>query len=104
MDAIIYLKGNEEKAKEIALLKNSERKYEVLSVEYILQSIKELSKLRLRYDRKTGVVYIGSEWRSRPSNEMDVMHYDSVDEVIEWELMGWILNGASRLQRGFKVD
>ena len=104
MKNIVYLRGNEEIAKELAFLRNARREFEVLKSDNIIKSIEELSRLNLRYNINTGVVYIGNEWRSRPSNPKDIQVYDTIEDIIEWELMGWILNGASRLQRGFKVN
>lgn len=99
MNTIIYLKGNEEKALQITLERSQQR----YKKESIIKALKSLAKSNLKYNTKNGTVYLGNKWISKPVYKNDIEVYDSIDEVIEWQFVNEIMNGASRLERGFKA-
>lgn len=105
MKTIIYLKGNEEIALQIALEENSKRIGEnhYYKEDNITKAVKELSRANLRYNIKSGITSLKNDWISRPANKDDIEIYNNVHDVIEWEFVNEIMNGASRLERGLKA-
>lgn len=105
MKTVIYLKGNEETALRIALERNNSRfgSNYYYKEENIIKAIKELSKANLRYNTKTGTTYLKNEWICKPTNKNDIEKYDNIEEVIRWQFVCEIMNGASRLERGLKA-
>lgn len=99
----IYLKGNEDLALELALKENASESFFGYSEEDIKKSVEEHAKARLRYNTRTGTIYIRNEWRERPTRKQDIQTYESIEEIVEWELLPSIMNGASRLSRKFKA-
>lgn len=98
MNEVIYLKDNKEKTLELVLKDEASIVYKR---KYIEEGLEELAKKGLKYNTKTGVTYIGREERERFSDKEDIPKYSTVEEVLEDQFVQYVLNSASRLERGY---
>jgi len=60
-------------------------------------------KAKLNYNTKTGKTCYGSEVRAEYTKKEDIQEYMEVLDLVRWELLGWVMNSASRLSRGLKA-
>lgn len=76
--------------------------YLELGAENIQKSLKQHISTDTKYNCKTGVTIVNGEKRSYYLNKKDVPIYNNVEDAIKDQLIPWILNSASRLQRGYE--
>lgn len=96
---VTYLKDH----KELGLEKALEYNKGEFSEENVRKAVEELAKAGLKYNDKTGEVFLGRNLLSKPVDKRDIPVYNSVEELVEDEFANEIMNGASRLSRGFKT-
>lgn len=110
INGIIELKDYKSEVLKICFDTMNERKrkfdnYYVYSLKHIKESIEYHVKHNLRYDIKSGKTYLDNEVWSEYSYKNDIPVYE--DNELEYLLsdafIGFILNGANRLNRGFKI-
>ncbi len=102
---IINLKDIKEMALNISLVENSKelKPEHKFSKENIVKAVEVLAKAGLKYNNKNGKTYLRKEVMAEYSNKNSIPVYEDVSEVIEWELTSFILNSASRIERGLKA-
>lgn len=98
MKKVTYLKDH----KELGLQKALEFNKGQYSEKLVKQATEELAKAGLKYNSGSGAVSLSNSWISKPVDKGDVPVYDTVDELVEDVFANEIVNGASRLSRGFK--
>jgi hypothetical protein len=68
------------------------------------ESFNHFVKKGLRHNDVTGKTYVGNELLGQFSKKSDIEKYDNKEEAIRWAFMGFINNGASRLERGYLLN
>lgn len=101
MKTIIYLHDNVFsvfnqliETREICI--NSDRKT-------VLLAVKTFADKGLRYNTKTGKTYLSGIKMSEYVKNSDIPIYANEQECSFWEFAGFICNGISRVQRGYKI-
>ena len=110
INGIIKLKDFENEILEICENTMNERKRKnddsyVYSLEHIKESIKYHVNKNLRYNTKTGKVYLGREVYMEYKYKHDIPTYkeDEMMYLLSDAFEGFIFNGASRLHRGYSI-
>jgi hypothetical protein len=75
-----------------------------VTMEHVKKAIEGNLKKDLRYNDITGTTYRGKEWVGKYTKKSDIQKYSNIDEVIEWQFAGIILNDAQRLASGHKLS
>ena len=95
----VYLRDCDyNKILELAIKRNNE--HSNYKIEHIREAITANMERNLNYTIKSGITRYGLEVRAEYSYKEDIPQYNDIYEVVEWELLGWIMNSASRISRG----
>ena len=76
--------------------------YLELGTDNIQKSLEQHMATDTNYNCKAGITIVNNEERSYYLNKKDIPIYDNVEDVIKDQFIPWILNSASRLQRGYE--
>lgn len=97
MNENIYLKDNKELALQLCLEWNEESKYKK---DNVLAGLEAVTLAGLRYNRINGTAYFESEVMAEYSHEKDIPEYDNLEDLVSDQFVGFIMNSASRIERG----
>jgi len=102
INGIVYLKNYKEEVLTLTLEHNTKRVYAYrYDEETIKESVEAHIIAKLRYNTRTGAVFIRNEKRSWPTHSWNVQTYENIEDILENEFITWIMNGASRINRNY---
>ena len=94
----VYLKDNKELALRLCLEWNKELKFKR---DNVVAGLEAVTLAGLRYDKGNGKTYFENEVMSEYSHSNEIPVYDSIEDIVSDQFIGFIMNSASRIERGY---